>query len=65
MQQPRKFSIIHMAFYLAALVVGGKYGWLIGYKLGGVVIAIILGIVGAVIASTLVGAVAMLFGHRP
>ena len=65
MQQPRRISIIHMAFYLVALVVGGKYGWLFGYDMGGIIVAIIFGILGAVIASTLVGAIAMLFGYRP
>ena len=65
MQQPGKASIIHMAFYLVALTIGGKYGWLFGYDLGGIIIAIIFAIAGAAVAATLVGVVAMLFGHRP
>lgn len=64
MNQGDKPSAFHMAAYIAALAVGGKYGWLYGHEIGGIVLAIVFGIGGALIAATMVGVIASLFGHR-
>lgn len=65
MGQGGKPSVFHMTAYLIALAVGGKYGWLYGYEIGEIVLAIVFGIGGALIAATMVGVIASLFGYRP
>jgi len=64
MGQSGKPSIIHMAAYFIALTAGGKYGWQYGHDVGGTELAVVFGIGGAIIASTLVGVIAYLLGYR-
>jgi len=60
-----KMGVIHQAMYLVGIIIGAKYGWLLGHDHGGVFLGVVLAIVGAVVCSTLVGIIAILLGFKP
>ena len=64
MEQHGKAGIVHIAAYLLAVILGGKYGWLFGSEYG-VIVGVISAIVSAVVCTTIVGAIAIkLFGYK-
>lgn len=64
MGQLRKPSAFQQGAYWAAVVIGGIAGWKFGYGYGEMVLGVVMGIVGALIASALVAAAASYFTAR-
>ena len=62
--QVEKPGIFHMAAYLCALLIGGKFGWQFGDEFGGTVLGVAGAAFGVIVLSSLVGLVATLFGYR-
>lgn len=59
-----KPGIFHLAAYLCALLIGGKFGWQFGDEFGGAILGAAGAALGAIVLSSLVGIVATLFGYR-
>lgn len=60
-----KPSTFHLAFYLVAILLGGRYGWVIGNNLWGIEWGIIFAVIGSALCSTLVGVIAVnIFGFK-
>jgi len=62
MEMPGRSKFIVLAAIIAALAIGGNYGWLMGNELGGSIVAFFFSIVGAAVASALVGLLVSFLG---